>query len=174
MVERQVDAVLVVDADQAGDVGGRLVTDQHRRLVALEQRQQPSAGQAGAVEDDAVDAAVLEGVQHRLLVRGVLEDVVEEHAVAVLPGGDLGALGDLGVVGVAEVLDDEAEAEAALRRQAAGDAARAVAELVDHLQHPGGGLGAGLPFAVHHPRHGLLGNPGLAGDIGHRYAAHRR
>ena len=173
VLNRERGAALVVGGDR---VGPRIVTAgrhhhgwHHRRrsddVVVVE---------LGADEDQCLDLELQMGFDGPPLPFGVAPAVEDQHVEAVVVGGGLDSVHDLGEEGVVDVVDDHAQGFGAGLGEVAGVEVRPVSELLCCVQHRLALGLADLRRVVHHEAHEGARNAGTFGHGLHRRTTHRR
>ena len=172
-VDRRTRPARVVEEDDVQDdvlLQGvlRRTVDERRRGAHVDLGDQVAVVVAGGHHEQAVHPALAQRPDQVALARRVLVGAAGDHEEVVRTGDLLHAAGDLGVEGVGDVLDDQAEAAGAFpAAERTGDVVAAEAERRD------GGvdlLGRVRPYphlAVDDTRDGLQAHAGLPGDITH-------
>ena len=171
VLNRERGAALVVGGDRVGPgvvAAGRHHHGWHHRrrsddVVVVE---------LGADEDQCLDLELQMGFDGPPLPFGVASAVEDQHIEAVVVGGGLNPVDDLGKERVVDVVDDHAEGLGALLGQAAGVEVRPVAELGSSLQDCLT-LGVGhLGRVVHDQAHQRTRDASAFSDGLHRRSAH--
>jgi hypothetical protein len=162
-------AARVVEEHRVGGDPARRPVQEHRRGPGAELADEVGVVLARGHDEHGVDPAAQQGRRQLPLALGVLgARARDEQEPAGLRHG-LDGLGDEGVEGVGEVLDDQPERR---RRAALAQAAREVvaleAEGADGRGHPGRRLGGDAGLAVDHARDGLQAHARPSGDVPHR------
>ena len=140
-----------------------LAEQRDRRLVAL----------PGHREDEAVDAPLLEEPHVTGVEVGIGLRVGQQHRVALVAKGRLGARHDLGQERVGDVADHEPDREGLAAAEPLGQQVRLVGEPVDGLEDAVAHLGAHVGMAREHARHRGHGDSGQLGDLAHARPAGR-
>ncbi len=126
--------LLVVGADAACNRDRRQTVDEDDGHTPTLQRC-GGRGIGAAAEQDAVDALREQGLQMLLLSEGILVGVAEQHAIAEPLCRVFDAAHDLGIEGVGDVGNDDADDAGAAGLEAARDGVRMVVECLHRGVH---------------------------------------
>ena len=159
---------LVLDADLVEAVGDQTI-DQHRREpVVGEIAQHTLLGIGRRGEHDAVDPALMQGLDHLELVGRVIVRVGEQDHQAMPGAFGLDRPDDLAEIVVGDGRESEADRVGGRAGQRPGEDVGRVADREDGILHRPRGCRADLAGPVQHVGHGRDRDARPQRDVGHR------